>query len=59
MLLTAVSEDEIRRAYRGLCLNPDNEGQAMPVILQKPAAADTLASALRRAVAENRPSQAD
>ncbi len=59
VLLTAVSEDEIRRAYRGLCLNPDNEGQAMPVILQKPAAADTLASALRRAVAENRPSQAD
>lgn len=55
VLLTAVSEDEIRRAYRALCLNPDNEGQAMPVILQKPAAADTLASALRRAIAENRP----
>ena len=54
-LLTAVSEDEIRRAYRALCLNPDNEGLAMPVILQKPAAADTLASALRRAIAENRP----
>ena len=55
VLLTAVSEDEIRRAYRALCLNPDNEGLAMPVILQKPAAADTLASALRRAIAENRP----
>ena len=55
VLLTAVSEDEIRRAYRALCLNPDNEGLAMPVILQMPAAADTLASALRRAIAENRP----
>lgn len=55
VLLTAVSEDEIRRAYRALCLNPDNEGLAMPVILQKPAATDTLASALRRAIAENRP----
>ncbi len=54
VLLTAVSEEEIREAYRALCLNPDNAGQAMPVILQKPAAADTLASALRRAIAENR-----
>ncbi len=55
VLLTAVSEDEIRAAYRALCLNPDNAGQPMPVILQKPAAADSLASALRRAIAENRP----
>lgn len=55
VLLTAVSEDEIRHAYRQLCLNPDNQSQAMPVILQKPAGAEALASALRRAVAENRP----
>lgn len=54
VLLTAVSEDVIARAYRTLVLNPDNEGQAMPVILQKPAGAEALASALRRAVAENR-----
>ena len=54
VLLTAVSEDVIGRAYRALVLNPDNEGQAMPVILQKPAGAEALASALRRAVAENR-----
>lgn len=54
VLLTAVSEDVIARAYRALVLNPDNEGQAMPVILQKPANAEALASALRRAVAENR-----
>ena len=54
VLLTAVSEDVIARAYRSLMLNPDNEGQAMPVILQKPAGAEALASALRRAVAENR-----
>lgn len=54
VLLTAVSEDVIARAYRALVLNPDNEGQAMPVILQKPASAEALASALRRAVAENR-----
>lgn len=54
VLLTAVSEDVIARAYRTLVLNPDNEGQAMPVILQKPADAEALASALRRAVAENR-----
>ena len=53
VLLTAVSEDVIARAYRTLVLNPDNEGQAMPVILQKPAGAEALASALRRAVAEN------
>ena len=52
VLLTAVNEDEIRAAYRQLCLNPDNAGQAMPVILQKPATAESLASALRRAVAE-------
>lgn len=32
VLLTAVSEDVIARAYRTLVLNPDNEGQAMPVI---------------------------
>ena len=56
VLLTAVSEDEIGRAYRNLVLNPDNEGQSMPVILQKPADAEALASALRRAVAENRKS---
>lgn len=54
VLLTAVAEDVIARAYRALVLNPDNEGQAMPVILQKPANAEALASALRRAVAENR-----
>lgn len=54
VLLTAVSEDVIARAYRTLVLNPDNEVQAMPVILQKPAGAEALASALRRAVAENR-----
>lgn len=54
VLFTAVSEDVIARAYRTLVLNPDNEGQAMPVILQKPAGAEALASALRRAVAENR-----
>lgn len=54
VLLTAVSEDVIARAYRTFVLNPDNEGQAMPVILQKPAGAEALASALRRAVAENR-----
>ena len=54
VLLTAVSEDVIGRAYRSLVLNPDNDGQAMPVILQKPAGAEALASALRRAVAENR-----
>lgn len=54
VLLTAVSEDVIARAYRTLVLNPDNEGQTMPVILQKPAGAEALASALRRAVAENR-----
>lgn len=54
VLLTAVSEDVIGRAYRSLLLNPDNEGQVMPVILQKPAGAEALASALRRAVAENR-----
>lgn len=54
VLLTAVSEDVIARAYRTLVLNPDNGGQAMPVILQKPAGAEALASALRRAVAENR-----
>lgn len=54
VLLTAVSEDVIARAYRTLVLNPDNEGQAMPVILQKPAGAEALAAALRRAVAENR-----
>ena len=54
VMLTAVSEDVIARAYRTLVLNPDNEGQAMPVILQKPAGAEALASALRRAVAENR-----
>ena len=54
VLLTAVSEDVIARAYRTLVLNPDNEGQAMPVILQKPAGAEALAPALRRAVAENR-----
>lgn len=54
VLLTAVSEDVIARAYRTLVLNPDNAGQAMPVILQKPAGAEALASALRRAVAENR-----
>lgn len=54
VLLTAVSEDVIARAYRTLVLNPDNEGQAMPVILQKPAGAEALASALRRAVAGNR-----
>lgn len=54
VLLTAVSEDVIARAYRTLVINPDNEGQAMPVILQKPAGAEALASALRRAVAENR-----
>lgn len=54
VLLTAVSEDVIARAYRTLVLNPDNEGQAMPVILQKLAGAEALASALRRAVAENR-----
>lgn len=54
VLLTAVSEDVIARAYRTLVLNPDNEGQALPVILQKPAGAEALASALRRAVAENR-----
>lgn len=52
VLLTAVNEDEIRAAYRQLCLNPDNAGQAMSVILQKPATAESLASALRRAVAE-------
>ena len=52
VLFTAVNEDEIRAAYRQLCLNPDNAGQAMPVILQKPATAESLASALRRAVAE-------
>ncbi len=55
VLLTAVSEDEIRHAYRQLCLNPDHSGQSLPVILQKPADAEALASALRRAVAENRP----
>ena len=55
VLLTAVSEDEIRHAYRQLCLNPENSAQTMPVILQKPAGAEALASALRRAVAENRP----
>ena len=44
VLLTAVSEDVIARAYRTLVLNPDNEGQAMPVILQKPAGAEALAS---------------
>ena len=54
VLLTAVAEDEIRAAYRRLCLNPDNKAQKMPVILQKPANAEALASALRRAVAENR-----
>ena len=54
VLLTAVAEDVINRAYRALLLNPDNERQAMPVILQKPATAEALASALRRAVAENR-----
>ena len=52
VLLTAVSEDEIRAHYRDLCLNPDNTGQAMPVILQKPATPETLASALRQAIAE-------
>ena len=54
VLLTAVSEDEIRHAYRVLCLNPDNSGQPLPVILQKPVSAEVLASALRRAIAENR-----
>lgn len=52
VLLTAVNEDDIRAHYRELCLNPDNTGQAMPVILQKPATPETLASALRQAIAE-------
>ncbi|MBO5658743.1 MAG: hybrid sensor histidine kinase/response regulator [Duodenibacillus sp.] len=49
VLLTAVSQDEIRAAYRQLCLNPDNITQRMPVILQKPATPDALAAALRQA----------
>lgn len=52
VLLTAVSEDEIRRAYRELCLHPDHVSQSMPVILQKPVTAQALASALRRAIAQ-------
>ena len=55
VLLTAESEAVLRRASRALCLNPDSEGLAQHEILQPPAAADTLASALRRAIAENRP----
>ena len=51
VLLTAVAEDIIRAHYRALCLNPDNRGQVMPVILQKPATPETLASALRQAIA--------
>lgn len=47
VLLTAVAEDEIRAAYRMLCLNPDNSGQRMPIIVQKPATAASLARALQ------------
>lgn len=59
VLLTAVSEDEIRHAYRTLCLNPDNTGQSLPVILQKPVSTERLASALRQAIAENRQARCD
>lgn len=47
ILLTAVPEDEIRNAYRMLCLNPDNSGQHLPIIVQKPASPEVLAQALR------------
>lgn len=46
ILLTAVPEDEIRNAYRMLCLNPDNSGQRLPIIVQKPASPQALAKAL-------------
>lgn len=52
VLLTAVSYDEIRAAYRQLCLNPDNVTQRLPVILQKPATPEALAGALRQAMQE-------
>ncbi len=52
VLLTAIRREVILNAYRNLVINSNVTGQPMPVILQKPASAETLAAALRKAMAE-------
>ncbi|MBQ9240137.1 MAG: hybrid sensor histidine kinase/response regulator [Duodenibacillus sp.] len=52
VLLTAIRREVILNAYRNLVIASSVTGQPMPVILQKPASAETLATALRKAIAE-------
>ena len=52
VLLTAIRQEVILNAYRNLVIASSVTGQPMPVILQKPASAETLAAALRKAIAE-------
>ncbi|MCF0253839.1 MAG: hybrid sensor histidine kinase/response regulator [Duodenibacillus sp.] len=50
VILSAVSADEIRKAFRALRMDSENAGTPMPVIIQKPTTPKALAAALARAM---------
>lgn len=54
VLLTAVSEDEIRANYRTLIQKSAFAQVPMPIIVQKPASPEELASAVHEAIASHR-----